>query len=74
MKTDIEQTEEMFTRAGVEYTRTHSPETSRQPFNFAPPRVERAETTLVVDGGYAGFYTVLKFNDAGALMSVEAYE
>jgi hypothetical protein len=68
--TDIETISEMLSRRRIESERTKLTDgaISRQ------DRDRWVTEIITVTGGYAGFFTELRFSAAGDLVSIEAYE
>jgi hypothetical protein len=46
----------------------------RQQIDYETAAFDNGEKELEIEGGYAGFYTILRFDANGSLTSVGAYE
>ena len=66
---DVRIIEEMLERAKIEYTND-----AKDALEAAEHHKDRVGTSLIVEAGYLGFYTVFRFRKDGSLKSIEAYE
>ncbi len=70
-KTDLMVFKEIFKKRGISFTETNGcqPEVTMSDVPKDPEG-----STLIVEGGYSGFYTQMSFIADGTLVGVEAYE